>query len=332
MAIPIGKLALYTAGGGIHPGADAAGLARRRHRQPGACWPIRCTSATAPRGCAGRTTTRWSRRSSRAWPRCGPAASSSGRTSSRSTRCASSTATATASRRSTTTSRAPPRSSSAGVLAGLRGLGTDLAATAGRAGRRGRRRDRDRPAAPAGDARRRDDARLPPGGRSSWSIRAARSTPDATISMPRSASSRCRPRRSPATASRRALPGLVETIERVRPTVLVGTTAVGGMFNEPVLRAMAAGTDRPIVMPLSNPTSAGRGDPGRRPALDRRPGDRRDRIAVRRGRGRRPAARDRPGQQRVRVPRARASGRSPPSRGSSATGCSCSPRVRWPTP
>ena len=50
-------------------------------------------------------------------------------------------------------------------------------------------------------------------------------------------------------------PGLVETIERVRPTVLVGTTAVGGAFSEDVIRALAAGTERPIVMPLSNPTS-----------------------------------------------------------------------------
>ncbi|MEO8437550.1 MAG: oxaloacetate-decarboxylating malate dehydrogenase, partial [Chloroflexota bacterium] len=56
-------------------------------------------------------------------------------------------------------------------------------------------------------------------------------------------------------------PGLVETIERVRPTVLVGTTGVGGTFDEPVLRAMAAGTARPIVLPLSNPTSAAEATP-----------------------------------------------------------------------
>jgi malic enzyme len=56
-------------------------------------------------------------------------------------------------------------------------------------------------------------------------------------------------------------PGLVETIERVRPTVLVGTTGVAGTFDEPVLRALAAGTDRPIVLPLSNPTSAAEATP-----------------------------------------------------------------------
>jgi malate dehydrogenase (oxaloacetate-decarboxylating) len=56
-------------------------------------------------------------------------------------------------------------------------------------------------------------------------------------------------------------PPLVETIERVRPTVLVGTTGVGGTFDEPVLRALAAGTERPFVLPLSNPTSAAEATP-----------------------------------------------------------------------
>ena len=51
------------------------------------------------------------------------------------------------------------------------------------------------------------------------------------------------------------LPGLVETIERVRPTMLVGTTGVGGAFDEAVIRAMAASSARPVILPLSNPTS-----------------------------------------------------------------------------
>jgi malate dehydrogenase (oxaloacetate-decarboxylating) len=56
-------------------------------------------------------------------------------------------------------------------------------------------------------------------------------------------------------------PGLVETVERVRPTVLVGTTAVGGAFDERVIRALAAGAARPVVLPLSNPTSAAEATP-----------------------------------------------------------------------
>ncbi len=56
-------------------------------------------------------------------------------------------------------------------------------------------------------------------------------------------------------------PGLVETIERVRPAVLVGTTGVGGTFAEPVLRALAAADARPIVLPLSNPTSVAEATP-----------------------------------------------------------------------
>jgi malic enzyme len=50
-------------------------------------------------------------------------------------------------------------------------------------------------------------------------------------------------------------PDLVETIERVRPTVLVGTTGIGGSFGGDVIGAMAAANDRPVIMPLSNPTS-----------------------------------------------------------------------------
>jgi len=56
-------------------------------------------------------------------------------------------------------------------------------------------------------------------------------------------------------------PGLTETVERVRPTVLVGTTGVGGTFSEEVMRAVAGGTERPVVLPLSNPTSAAEATP-----------------------------------------------------------------------
>ena len=56
-------------------------------------------------------------------------------------------------------------------------------------------------------------------------------------------------------------PGLAETVERVRPTVLVGATGVADTFSEEVIRALAAGTARPIVLPLSNPTSVAEATP-----------------------------------------------------------------------
>jgi malate dehydrogenase (oxaloacetate-decarboxylating) len=37
--------------------------------------------------------------------------------------------------------------------------------------------------------------------------------------------------------------------------VLIGVTGVFGLFTEEVVRAMAAGDDAPIILPLSNPTS-----------------------------------------------------------------------------
>jgi malate dehydrogenase (oxaloacetate-decarboxylating) len=54
---------------------------------------------------------------------------------------------------------------------------------------------------------------------------------------------------------------LVTTVLRYRPTILVGTTGVAGTFSEEVVRAMASGTDRPIVMPLSNPTAIAEATP-----------------------------------------------------------------------
>ena len=48
---------------------------------------------------------------------------------------------------------------------------------------------------------------------------------------------------------------LLETVRRYRPGILVGITGVPGTFSQEVIRAMAAACDRPIIMPLSNPTA-----------------------------------------------------------------------------
>jgi malate dehydrogenase (oxaloacetate-decarboxylating) len=49
--------------------------------------------------------------------------------------------------------------------------------------------------------------------------------------------------------------GLAEVVHRVRPTILIGTSTRAGAFTEPVVRDMAAHCARPVIMPMSNPTS-----------------------------------------------------------------------------
>jgi malic enzyme len=58
-----------------------------------------------------------------------------------------------------------------------------------------------------------------------------------------------------APAGTYAGPELADIVAAERPTVLIGTTGVAGTFSRDVIEAMAAGTERPIVMPLSNPTA-----------------------------------------------------------------------------
>ena len=48
---------------------------------------------------------------------------------------------------------------------------------------------------------------------------------------------------------------LLSVVQAVRPAILIGTTAAPSTFTEPVVRAMAETCPHPIILPLSNPTS-----------------------------------------------------------------------------
>lgn len=48
---------------------------------------------------------------------------------------------------------------------------------------------------------------------------------------------------------------LLDVIQNAKPTVLIGVSGQPGLFTEEVIKALAANCERPIVLPLSNPTS-----------------------------------------------------------------------------
>jgi malate dehydrogenase (oxaloacetate-decarboxylating) len=50
-------------------------------------------------------------------------------------------------------------------------------------------------------------------------------------------------------------PRLADVVRHVKPTLLIGTSTQSGAFTEQIVRDMAAHSARPIILPLSNPTS-----------------------------------------------------------------------------
>jgi malate dehydrogenase (oxaloacetate-decarboxylating) len=55
--------------------------------------------------------------------------------------------------------------------------------------------------------------------------------------------------------------GLSEAIAQLDATILIGLSTVKGIFSESVVREMAKKTERPIIFPLSNPTSRSEAEP-----------------------------------------------------------------------
>ena len=48
--------------------------------------------------------------------------------------------------------------------------------------------------------------------------------------------------------------GLLEVVKQVKPTILIGTSTDHGAFTEEVVKSLCEGVERPILLPLSNPT------------------------------------------------------------------------------
>jgi malate dehydrogenase (oxaloacetate-decarboxylating) len=48
---------------------------------------------------------------------------------------------------------------------------------------------------------------------------------------------------------------LADVVSAFRPTVLIGASGQAGAFSEDIIRSMAEHTERPVVLPFSNPTS-----------------------------------------------------------------------------
>jgi malate dehydrogenase (oxaloacetate-decarboxylating) len=55
--------------------------------------------------------------------------------------------------------------------------------------------------------------------------------------------------------------GLADVIGKIDATVLIGLSTVGGAFSEAIVREMARKVQRPIIFPLSNPTSKSEAKP-----------------------------------------------------------------------
>ncbi len=61
---------------------------------------------------------------------------------------------------------------------------------------------------------------------------------------------------------RRSSIRLMDVVRNVKPTILIGTSTKGGAFSQDIVEEMARHCARPIIFPLSNPTSRAEATPG----------------------------------------------------------------------
>jgi malate dehydrogenase (oxaloacetate-decarboxylating) len=67
--------------------------------------------------------------------------------------------------------------------------------------------------------------------------------------------------RTPGSAGTEAGIGLAEVVRQVRPTMLIGMSGNAGAFTEAIVRNMARYAERPIIFPLSSPSSVAEATP-----------------------------------------------------------------------
>ena len=252
MGIPIGKLALYTAVGG-RAGTDAAGVHRRRDRQRGAARPIRCTWAAGTSRPRAREYDDFVDAFVDALAARFPGCCCSGRTS------PSATPTRLLDRhRERICSfnddiQGTAAVTVAAIVGGLRIAATpvgDLRLVILGAGSAGTGIARQAVQAMVAAGLSVDDAR-----RRCWLVDRDGLLHDRMEGL-QSLPAGVRPTlgRGAGLDETTTAVGLQTTVERVAPHALVGVSGQPGLFTEGVVRAQAAGVERPIVLPLSNPT------------------------------------------------------------------------------